>query len=133
MSGKQSTPPPLRIAIVPKAVFIGIRWERLRIPGKDPRQGGFGMRIGRMVPVGLIAVFVFLAMGGGAHAMDHAVMKMTKEGLGGYLTDAKMMTLYWFKKDSPGKSACSGPCVEKWPIYFRKKNRSAPDSARREE
>jgi len=51
--------------------------------------------------------------------MDHAVMKMTKEGVGSYLTDAKMMTLYWFKKDSPGKSACAGPCVEKWPIYYR--------------
>jgi predicted lipoprotein with Yx(FWY)xxD motif len=29
------------------------------------------------------------------------------------------MTLYWFKNDSPGKSACAGPCVEKWPIYYR--------------
>jgi len=77
------------------------------------------MRSGRMLPVGLIAVFVFLAMGGGALAMDHAVMKMTKEGVGSYLTDAKKMTLYWFKKDSPGKSACTGPCVEKWPIYYR--------------
>src|SRR5660398_233436 len=38
--------------------------------------------------------FVFLAMGGEAHATDHAVMKMTKDGLGSYLTDAKMMTLY---------------------------------------
>ena len=52
------------------------------------------MRSGRMLPVGLIAVFVILAMGGGALAMDHAVMKMTKDGLGSYLTDAKMMTLY---------------------------------------
>ncbi len=24
-----------------------------------------------------------------------------------------------FKKDSPGKSACAGPCVEKWSLYFR--------------
>jgi predicted lipoprotein with Yx(FWY)xxD motif len=74
-----------------------------------------------MLPVGLMAVFVFLAMGGGALAMDHAVNKMTKDGVGDYLTDAKGMTLYWFKKDSPGKSACAGPCVEKWPIYHREK------------
>jgi len=40
--------------------------------------------------------------------MDHAVMKMTKEGVGSYLTDAKMMTLYWFKKDSPGKERLHG-------------------------
>jgi predicted lipoprotein with Yx(FWY)xxD motif len=51
--------------------------------------------------------------------MDHAVKKVTKDGVGSYLVDAKGMTLYWFKKDSPGKSACAGPCVEKWPIYFR--------------
>ena len=77
------------------------------------------MRLVRIVPAGLVAVFVVLAMGGGALAMDHAVKKTTKEGVGSYLTDAKGMTLYWFKKDSPGKSACAGPCVEKWPIYFR--------------
>ena len=77
------------------------------------------MRIGKMLPVGMIAVFVFLAMGGGALAMDHAVKKMTKDGVGSYLADAKGMTLYWFKKDSPGKSACAGPCVEKWPLYYR--------------
>jgi predicted lipoprotein with Yx(FWY)xxD motif len=44
---------------------------------------------------------------------------MTKDGVGSYLADAKGMTLYWFKKDSPGKSACAGPCVERWPIYYR--------------
>ena len=77
------------------------------------------MRIGRMVPVGLIAVFVILAMAGGAFAMDHAVKKMAKDGVGNYLADAKGMTLYWFKKDSAGKSACEGPCVGKWPIYYR--------------
>jgi len=79
------------------------------------------MRIGRMVPVGLIAVFAFLALGGGALAMDHAVKKMTKDGVGSYLADAKGMTLYWFTKDSPGKSACTGPCVDRWPIYYREK------------
>lgn len=77
------------------------------------------MNIRRKLPVGLIAVFVFLAMSGGALAMDHAVKKVTKDGVGSYLVDAKGMTLYWFKKDSPGKSACAGPCVEKWPVYFR--------------
>jgi predicted lipoprotein with Yx(FWY)xxD motif len=77
------------------------------------------MNIWRKLPAGLIAAFVFLAMGGGASAMDHAVKKVTKDGVGSYLVDAKGMTLYWFKKDSPGKSACAGPCVEKWPIYFR--------------
>ena len=34
-----------------------------------------------------------------------------KDGVGSYLADEKGMTLYLFKKDTPGKSACSGPCV----------------------
>lgn len=67
----------------------------------------------------VFAVFAFWMLGGQAIAMDHAVQAMSKEGVGNYLTDAKGMTLYWFKKDAPGKSACAGPCVEKWPIYFR--------------
>ncbi|MBI5906235.1 MAG: hypothetical protein HZB86_11950 [Deltaproteobacteria bacterium] len=74
-----------------------------------------------MLAVGLVAAFVFLALAGGAVAMDHAVMTATKDGVGSYLTDAKGMTLYWFKKDSPGKSACAGPCVDKWPLYYREK------------
>lgn len=76
-------------------------------------------RIGKGLPVGLVAVFAFLVMGGTAVSMDHAVQTKTKEGIGNYLADAKGMTLYWFKKDSPGKSACAGPCVEKWPVYHR--------------
>lgn len=79
------------------------------------------MRYGRVFAAGMIAFFVCLAMAGSGFAMDHAVKVMKKDGVGSYLADAKGMTLYWFKKDSPGKSACAGPCVEKWPIYHREK------------
>jgi predicted lipoprotein with Yx(FWY)xxD motif len=41
-----------------------------------------------------------------------------KVELGSYLVDEKGMTLYIFKKDSPGKSVCSGPCLEKWPVFL---------------
>jgi predicted lipoprotein with Yx(FWY)xxD motif len=78
-------------------------------------------KIAHVVPCALVAAFVFLTMGGWALAMDHEVQTLTKGGIGTYLADAKGMTLYWFKKDAPGKSACAGPCVEKWPIYFREK------------
>jgi predicted lipoprotein with Yx(FWY)xxD motif len=54
-----------------------------------------------------------------ALADHHAVKIAEKEGIGKYLTDAKGMTLYWFKKDTPGKSACAGACVDKWPLYYR--------------
>ena len=42
----------------------------------------------------------------------------TKDGIGSYLADDKGMTLYLFKKDSPGKSACGAAngCLERWPV-----------------
>jgi predicted lipoprotein with Yx(FWY)xxD motif len=53
-----------------------------------------------------------------AWGMGHDVQVTEKEGVGKYLTDAGGKTLYWFKKDSMGMSSCSGPCAEKWPVYF---------------
>jgi predicted lipoprotein with Yx(FWY)xxD motif len=35
-----------------------------------------------------------------------------------YLTDARGMTLYYFTKDTTGESACTGGCVDKWPIFY---------------
>ena len=58
---------------------------------------------------------------GAARADHHTVKVVTKEKLGSYLTDAKGMTLYTFKKDAAGKSACAGDCVTKWPLYYREK------------
>jgi len=62
-----------------------------------------------------------LALAGTALADNHAIKLSEKDGVGKFFTDAKGMTLYIFKKDSPGKSVCAGPCVEKWPLYFREK------------
>jgi predicted lipoprotein with Yx(FWY)xxD motif len=67
------------------------------------------------------ALAVVLLFGGTARAEDHTVKIATKDQVGSYLTDAKGMTLYVFKKDSPGKSACSGDCVKAWPLYYREK------------
>jgi predicted lipoprotein with Yx(FWY)xxD motif len=41
-----------------------------------------------------------------------------KEGLGRFLTDGTGRTLYLFKKDTPGQSACQGECLAKWPAYL---------------
>ncbi|MDP2659020.1 MAG: hypothetical protein Q8O78_11475 [Candidatus Deferrimicrobium sp.] len=62
-----------------------------------------------------------LALAGVALADNHAIKLSEKDGVGKYFTDSKGMTLYIFKKDSPGKSVCAGPCVVKWPLYFREK------------
>jgi len=69
-----------------------------------------------IVPAMLIALLV---AAGSAFADHHAVKVAKKDGVGSYLTDIKGMTLYTFKKDTPGKSACEGPCVENWPLFYR--------------
>jgi predicted lipoprotein with Yx(FWY)xxD motif len=60
-----------------------------------------------------------LALAGAALADHHAIKLTGKDGVGKFLTDSRGMTLYIFRKDSPGKSVCVGPCVVKWPLYFR--------------
>ena len=68
-----------------------------------------------------ICAVLSLALAGVALADHHAIKLSGKDGVGKFFTDSKGMTLYIFKKDSPGKSVCAGPCVEKWPLYFREK------------
>ncbi len=60
----------------------------------------------------VVSVFLFSTLAAAA-----TVEIRTKDGIGNYLTDEKGMTLYLFKKDTAGVSACSGPCVEKWPLF----------------
>jgi predicted lipoprotein with Yx(FWY)xxD motif len=68
-----------------------------------------------------LAILTLIVFSSLAMAMHHAVKIAQKEGVGKYLTDTEGKTLYYFKKDSKGNSACAGPCLEKWPIYFREK------------
>jgi predicted lipoprotein with Yx(FWY)xxD motif len=67
----------------------------------------------------LLVVAGMLAVSVPGWADHHAVKIAKKDVVGSYLTDTKGMALYWFKKDAPGKSACAGPCLEKWPLFFR--------------
>jgi len=75
----------------------------------------------RPTPARLAAALLSLALALPALADHHAVKVAKDDKLGSYLTDAKGMTLYTFKKDSTGKSACAGECVAKWPLYYREK------------
>jgi predicted lipoprotein with Yx(FWY)xxD motif len=64
-----------------------------------------------------ICALLSLALAGVAMA-DQEMIKLTeKDGVGKFFADSKGMTLYIFKKDSPGKSACAGQCVDRWPLY----------------
>ncbi len=73
-----------------------------------------------------VCAVLSLALAGVALADNYAVKLSEKDGVGKFFTDSKGMTLYIFKKDSPGKSVCVGPCVAKWPLYFNEKV-SAPE------
>jgi predicted lipoprotein with Yx(FWY)xxD motif len=80
------------------------------------------MRIRKAARLGAVLAAALTVTLAGAVRADHHVVKVaTKEKVGSHLTDAKGGSLYTFKKDSPGKSACTGECVAKWPLYFREK------------
>lgn len=67
----------------------------------------------------LAAAGALLITAGTALADHHAVKVAKKDGVGSHLVDTQGMTLYVFRKDSPGKSACEGDCVARWPLYHR--------------
>jgi predicted lipoprotein with Yx(FWY)xxD motif len=51
----------------------------------------------------------------GTVAAAKKTVEVRKTGLGTILVDSKGKTLYLFKKDSRGKSACAGECPKFWP------------------
>jgi predicted lipoprotein with Yx(FWY)xxD motif len=75
-----------------------------------------GERIAKVARL-LLAFGLTLTMGV-TTALAAGLQIKTKAGVGNYLADDKGMALYVFKKDTVGKSACIGPCVEKWPLYY---------------
>lgn len=83
-----------------------------------------------MGPALVLAIVALTA--GPALAEHHAVKIAKKDGVGSFLTDTKGMALYWFKKDTAGKSSCAGSCVEKWPLYFREAVK-APEGVKAED
>jgi predicted lipoprotein with Yx(FWY)xxD motif len=67
----------------------------------------------RILAMAMVSIAVFAA----AVSVD-AVTVRTKAGVGDYIADSKGMTLYYFKNDSPGKSACTGGCIDRWPVFY---------------
>jgi predicted lipoprotein with Yx(FWY)xxD motif len=79
------------------------------------------MRIWNVVAKGAAAAALTLALASPALAMHHEVKVAKAKDGSSYLTDAKGMALYTFKKDTAGKSACSGDCVTRWPLFQEEK------------
>ncbi len=48
---------------------------------------------------------------------DETVIIAQRNTLGLFLTDRMGNTLYYFAKDTPGTSACTGACPAKWPAF----------------
>jgi predicted lipoprotein with Yx(FWY)xxD motif len=63
------------------------------------------------------AFAAILAFGSLASAAE-TIQVRQKEGIGKYLADGKGMTLYYFVKNKGDLNACSGPCLEKWPVFY---------------
>jgi predicted lipoprotein with Yx(FWY)xxD motif len=50
-------------------------------------------------------------------APAYTVMVGTNKSVGNYLTDGNGNTLYYYTKDSPEQSACTGNCIANWPVF----------------
>lgn len=68
---------------------------------------------------GISIITAFLIMAGNTLAADVYIRK-TDEKLGWFITDENGMTLYTFKKDTPGKSVCgaANDCIKNWPAFY---------------
>lgn len=51
----------------------------------------------------------------GTTATSSSALKTAKIGGATVLTNAKGFTVYWFAKDTSGKSNCAGSCAHYWP------------------
>jgi predicted lipoprotein with Yx(FWY)xxD motif len=48
---------------------------------------------------------------------DESVLIANNKNIGFYLTDTSGKTLYFFTKDTPGASTCTGTCLGLWPAF----------------
>jgi predicted lipoprotein with Yx(FWY)xxD motif len=69
--------------------------------------------------VAAIGILVLVGLSSLLFAAEPTVKIASKAGLGSYLANEVGWTLYWYSKDSPGKSVCEGACLENRPVFFR--------------
>ncbi len=75
---------------------------------------GMGLAVAAvLLVVGYLLPVSASAAGATADAATVMVAQNTK--LGDVLTDSQGMTLYVYKKDKPGESACVDKCAQNWP------------------
>jgi predicted lipoprotein with Yx(FWY)xxD motif len=89
------------------------------------------MKVKKSLIAFVVAGIMVLSIGI-AWSMNSGIKIQNKEGIGKYLTDSEGMTLYWFKMDAPGSSACTGPCIKNWPVYYGE-SIEAPEGTKKDE
>lgn len=75
-----------------------------------------------MKKLAVVAVGILVLAGWSSplFAAEPSVKVMSKGGVGNYIVNKVGWALYWSTKDSPGKSACEGVCLERWPAFYRR-------------
>ena len=78
-------------------------------------------------PIAVLAVFALAAAAltgltaiASSATSKPATVKTGTSSLGKIVVDGKSHTLYLFRKDKNGKSACSGACAQNWPPLLTK-------------
>jgi predicted lipoprotein with Yx(FWY)xxD motif len=106
---------------------------RHRTGAGSARRVGLGPITGVVVVAALLGMMGFLAAGSiagtagtGSTGMTRASVSLHKTKLGPVLVNAKGHTLYLFRKDRNGKSACSGSCAKFWPPLLNRKPTAGP-------
>lgn len=69
----------------------------------------------------IVFFFIFVAAASIWSCGTTTILLKDKEGAGKYLTDAKGMSLYAFKKDLDGQSTCIRDCIKRWPAFYKEK------------
>ncbi|MBS4193125.1 hypothetical protein KHA94_23750 [Bacillus sp. FJAT-49705] len=67
-----------------------------------------------------------------AEELASALKLMENEKTGKYLADADGMALYYFTKDKPDTTNCSGECLENWPAFYSE-HLDVPDGYNKED
>jgi predicted lipoprotein with Yx(FWY)xxD motif len=76
------------------------------------------------------AIFVGASAIASSAVRKPATVKTGTSALGRIIVDGRSHTLYLFKKDTHGRSACSGACAQNWPPLLTKGKAKAGRGAR---
>ena len=66
----------------------------------------------------LLLISLMLLVLGSVSVALAAPFQVMEKGSDQYLADPNGMTLYYFLKDASGNTACTGQCLDRWPVFY---------------